>query len=317
MSFSASGNWINGSSAPRKLLIFMFLLVTSLTITMVLGVVLAIPFWGMNAVSFLSNPDYNNPSYLAFVKYFQIVSQLGLFIFPTLFFALFTGETMGKYLHINISPALIPLGIAGMISVVCLPLINGVSELNQLMKLPAFMADIETWMKQAEESADILTKAFLSTTSIWGLLLNILMIVIIPAFGEEFLFRGVLQRIFAEWSNNIHVAVFVSAFLFSAMHLQFFGFLPRFMLGIFLGYFYAWSGNLWYPIAAHFLNNFLAVMAAFFFQQGLSESNYNNLGEAPGVWAYFLSTLITVVLLSMFWRVTRDRLPSQPLNSEF
>lgn len=313
MSSSSSGNWISSSSSPKKLLIFLFLVVASLTISMVIGILVAIPFWGVNAVEFLSNADYANPSYLAFVKYFQIVSQFGLFIIPTLLFALFAGESMAAYMHINKRPPWILMGIALVISIFSLPLISGISELNQMMKLPSFLAGVELWMKQAEDSADILTKAFLSTTTVWGLLLNILMIVILPAFGEEFLFRGVLQRLFTEWTKNIHVAVFITAFLFSAIHLQFFGFLPRMMLGVFLGYFYAWTGNLWLSIAAHFLNNFLAVMAAYFFQQGLSESNYNTLGEAPGVWAYFLSGMLTILLLIMFYRYSRIPEPDENL----
>ncbi|MEI6577129.1 MAG: CPBP family intramembrane glutamic endopeptidase [Bacteroidota bacterium] len=307
MSFQESIHWISGSSAPKKLMIFLFLVVASLTIFMVLGIILAVPFWGMEVATFLNNADYSNPSYLAFIKYFQIVSQLGIFIIPTILFALLSGEGLTKYLRLQVRPTWIPLALTLLISIFCLPLINGISELNQMMKLPAFMHGMETWMKQTEDSAEILTKAFLGTTSIWGLLLNILMIVLIPAIGEEFLFRGVLQRVFSEWFKNIHLAVFVSAFLFSAMHMQFFGFLPRLMLGAFLGYCYAWTGNLWVPIAAHFLNNFLAVMAAFFFQQGLSESNYNNLGEAPGIWAYFLSGALTLILLIMLYKFSKAK----------
>ena len=110
-------------------------------------------------------------------------------------------------------------------------------------------------MKQKETEAMNLTFVFLDVKTVGGMIFNVLLIAIIPAIGEELLFRGVLIRFFKRWSGKVHLAVILSAILFSSLHLQFYGFLPRFALGLILGYTFVWSGSLWLPIILHFVNN--------------------------------------------------------------
>jgi len=97
---------------------------------------------------------------------------------------------------------------------------------------------------------------------------NLFMIALIPALGEEFLFRGVLQRIFGEWFKNPHLAVWLAAILFSLAHYQFLGFMPRIILGALFGYIFLWTGNIWMPILAHFVNNTVGVIYYYLFSQG-------------------------------------------------
>jgi len=158
------------------------------------------------------------------------------------------------------------------------PIIGWANELNSYLTLPEWLLSIENWMKNAETQGELITEAFLSTTSITGLLLNVFMIAILPAFAEEILFRGALASLFKTCTKNMHIAVLLSSFIFSAIHLQFYGFLPRFLLGMALGYLFFWSGNLWLPIVAHFANNFLSVIVEFLYRKGIIHTNAENFG---------------------------------------
>ncbi|MBO0933462.1 CPBP family intramembrane glutamic endopeptidase [Fibrella aquatilis] len=141
-------------------------------------------------------------------------------------------------------------------------LFNGyVIEWNQHMHLPDTLAPLERWMRQKEDDVAKLTQFLTTISGVPQLLMALLVVAILPGIGEEVLFRGVLQRKFIAWSGgNVHVGIWLAAALFSAIHLQFYGFVPRMLLGGLFGYLYVWTGNLWIPILAHFVNNGLAVV---------------------------------------------------------
>jgi membrane protease YdiL (CAAX protease family) len=122
-------------------------------------------------------------------------------------------------------------------------------------------------MKLKEAQMAEMTKQLLVMKSIPVLLINLLMLAIIPAVGEEFIFRGCLQKIFGRWIGNYHIAIWITAIIFSGIHFQFYGFMPRMLLGALFGYLLVWSGSLWLPILAHFMNNGVAVVTAYVFQQ--------------------------------------------------
>jgi membrane protease YdiL (CAAX protease family) len=147
------------------------------------------------------------------------------------------------------------------------PLLEFSNELNKNMVLPKFLNELEAWMKLKEAQMAEMTKQLLVMKSIPVLLINLLMLAIIPAVGEEFIFRGCLQKIFGHWIGNYHIAIWITAIIFSAIHFQFYGFMPRMLLGALFGYLLVWSGSLWLPILAHFMNNGVAVVTAYVFQQ--------------------------------------------------
>ena len=117
-------------------------------------------------------------------------------------------------------------------------------------------------MREAENTAAELQERFLSGTSYLDLFVNIVVMAIAPAVCEELLFRGVIQNQLEKWFKNAHVAVWVAAIIFSAIHFQFYGFFPRMILGAALGYLLVYGKSLWLPIVAHALNNFMAVVVA-------------------------------------------------------
>jgi hypothetical protein len=137
-------------------------------------------------------------------------------------------------------------------------------------------------------------------------LLNLFICAALPAIGEEFFFRGTLQQLFNQWFKNKHVAIIVTAFLFSAIHLQFYGFIPRFLLGLYLGYLFVWTGSLWAPIFAHFLHNGISVGIQYFAnQQGIEpEMNYLLTDELPML---IISIVISTVGIFLLWQLNHSK----------
>jgi hypothetical protein len=169
------------------------------------------------------------------------------------------------------------------------------------------MSGIETWIREKEESLNKLTEAFLRMDGIADLLINLFVIGLLAAISEEIFFRGCMQNAFFGWTKNIHAAVWVTAILFSALHLQFLGFVPRLMLGVVLGYLYVWTHSLWAPILFHFLNNGMAVLFAYLVEKGSipSEAETIGAGETP---AYYilLSTLLSVGLMYFVYKNRKE-----------
>lgn len=143
-----------------------------------------------------------------------------------------------------------------------LPIVGVLNEWNQGISFPDALAPLEQWMREAEDAAAELQERFLSGTSYLDLIINIVIMAITPAICEELLFRGVLQNQLEKWFKNAHIAVWVAAIIFSAIHFQFYGFLPRMVLGVALGYLLVYGKSLWLPIVAHCVNNSLAVITA-------------------------------------------------------
>jgi hypothetical protein len=176
------------------------------------------------------------------------------------------------------------------------PVINVLVQWNEGLTLPHMFRGIENWMRNTEENAARLTENFLNAGNPADLALNLLMIGILPALGEELLFRpafiGVLKKMF----RSIHWPVMISAIVFSAFHLQFFGFFPRLVLGILMGYLYVWSGSLWVPALAHFVNNSVVVVVSWLFQNQFIEKNLTDL-EGAGSWPYVAISLVLTALV--------------------
>ena len=138
------------------------------------------------------------------------------------------------------------------------------------------------------------------------LAVNLILIAIIPALAEELLFRGCVQQVMKEWFRNVHVAIWVTAFIFSFIHFEFYGFLPRLLLGAMLGYLFYWSGSLWVPIIAHTLNNGLQVLLSYLYDHGMIAFNINS-DEAVPVYLILVSIVMGAGLLYAFKRISDQR----------
>lgn len=181
-----------------------------------------------------------------------------------------------------------------------LPLMELSVKLNESLQLPAALSQMQIWMEQKQAEAEQTMNLFFSDTSYWGLLINLLVMAAIAAVGEELLFRGCLQNILTRWFSNVHVAIWVTAVIFSAVHLQFFGFLPRMLLGALFGYLLFWGKSIWFPILAHFVNNALVTVVAFVLaRQGKSLNSLDYADQFP-IAMYILSVIMMGLLLLQF-----------------
>jgi membrane protease YdiL (CAAX protease family) len=266
---------------------------------------------GIFGVDLMSNPslmnDYSNPQVVNALKYVQALAAIGIFIIPSWHFAKAINRTPADYLKINRKTTVSELGIALAILIAVTPLISWLIYINQKIVLPPQYQQLEQQLKLAEQIAQQLTQAFLNVSTPMGLLSNIIVIAVIAAIGEEFLFRGVLQTFMRSVTNNAHVSVIFVAVVFSAFHGQFYGSIPRFVLGLILGYAFLFTGNLWISIFIHFMNNALAVIFSYpAIQQQLPaqlqqnytfEAWYINLGSA----------VATILLLWLLRKTTKNR----------
>jgi membrane protease YdiL (CAAX protease family) len=238
---------------------------------------------------------------VAALKYFQIVNQVGVFIAPAIIFVILTDDDFSGYLNLDGGNRWLSIMFGFILLVISMPFINWLVQINNNVHLPAYLSRIESWMRNSEDTAQKLTDAFLATKTLRGLSVNMVMVGILAAVGEELIFRGILVRLFREWTGNIHLAVIIPALLFSALHLQFYGFFGRLVLGIVLGYLFVWSGSLWVPITVHFLNNAMAVVVSFLDQRGLISTNLDSFGTSDKVSVISGSFLLTIFTMSVIY----------------
>jgi len=298
-----------GNQSPLTRLIFTILLTIScFLVTFILGILLANPVFKVDLFnSFPAINDYSDPSTINLLKYLQIIQSFGLFIIPPLLAGYFFERNSIAYLKINRSSRPLIYLLVLVIMFAALPLINEMVLFNEAMRLPEFFKGVEDWMRSMENEAAQLTDAFMKTNSTEGFIVNMIMIAVLPAIGEEFLFRGLLQRLFNEWIKNIHIAIFIAAFLFGAMHLQFYGILPRMMLGVLFGYLFYWSGSIWIPVFAHFINNASAVIVAYLANRQVISSGYESFGLTDNIFLLIGSIVFTGMLLILVFRLERTR----------
>ncbi|HKM92363.1 MAG TPA: CPBP family intramembrane glutamic endopeptidase [Prolixibacteraceae bacterium] len=299
-----------------KIAVTTLVALSSLLIIMIVSSVLAIPIFGVDSfLQLLTSSLTIDAANINLLKYFQLWQSIGMFIVPALLLALLFGNSIGEYLSLKKSPKLVSALLASLIVLCSSPIINVLGVWNSGMELPSFMSGIENWMKQSEESAAQITKLFVFSDSMGGLLYNIFLIALIPAIGEEFLFRGVIQRVLTDWTKNKHLGIWIAAIFFSAFHLQFYGFIPRVFLGAMFGYLLVWSGNLWLPVIAHFVNNAAAVIAYHLYNNGAINVDPDELGVGSAYGIAAISSLLVVVVLFYFFyhKQKKQNLYKEPL----
>lgn len=231
------------------------------------------------------------------MRIMQLSTQLGLFFLPSLVWSLLFEVRTVIPTSLKTLPQTHLLALGAMLMLISLPLVHSLSEWNQSIKLPEALSTLEDKLKLLEDSAETLTKKFLSVTTLSGLMFNLLMIAVIPAVGEELLFRNVIQNLLLRSIRNAHIAIVLGALIFSALHFQFYGLVPRFLLGLFLGYFFFWSGSLWVPVMMHFLNNGLAVVAYYLHFNGASDIPMEDFGSATAEWQWVLSAMLSIFVV--------------------
>ncbi|UOG74728.1 CPBP family intramembrane metalloprotease [Hymenobacter tibetensis] len=235
----------------------------------------------------------------------------GVFLFvgfggAALALPLLTGYTWADYFAPRRPVPLAWLGLALAIIICSVPFMSGLVEWNAKAHFPGFLQEFEKGAREMEDRAQVLTKYLTQFTSFGRFIVGLIVIAVVPAISEELVFRGVIQRNLVQWFGSRHVGVWLAAAIFSAIHFQFFGFVPRFVLGLVLGYLYEWSGNILVPMVAHFTQNGFQIVLLYLQQrQMLTAATFDpDSNEALPWWLQLLSLLITGALLWQLYRHT-------------
>jgi len=243
-----------------------------------------------------SNPDYSLFTPLMITQGFA--SLIGLILIPALYVVYMERKSFSSLFTWTepwsiVLPAVIGIGIAFQV------VLSPVVEWNMNFEFPEFLKGVGEWAREREDALMELTKVLTSFQSQQDLLLGFVVIALLPGIGEELVFRGLIQNELKRGTNNPHVAIWLAAFLFSAIHIQFFGFIPRMLLGALFGYLYHWSGNLLIPMFAHFFHNGFTLLMLYLYQTGAIALDMESTEAAPWSWVA-IGTIATFALLYYF-----------------
>ena len=232
---------------------------------------------GLNEVTnVILNPD--TPLEIAFLKFLQTVISIGMFGVSSFIIACFISDDVTGYLGLSKTPETVIFLLTALLVLLSLPLNNYLTLLNSQLSFGGRLQWLQDYIVRKESGVNGMMEKFLGVKGMVPLLVNLFVIAIVPAIGEELLFRGVLQGIFIKWVRNVHVGILIAALFFGFFHFQFLSLLPRFYLGIVFGYLFYWTGSLWITIFAHFLNNATAVFFYYFYYTGMTDDTMDKLG---------------------------------------
>lgn len=239
------------------------------------------------------------------IRISQSLVTIGTFLVPALLFAYCYNRQWFDYNAANRKPKQSMINIVLILSVTLLPVVGALSAFNQhIMPQEGGVAE---FMRDLEEAANHILELVTSQRSSWDLVANMLVFAVLAGVCEEFFFQGALQPLMMNWTKNPHIGILLTALIFSALHFQFYGFIPRFLLGVYLGYLFYWSRSLWLPILAHVLHNALSILVDFTLQgRGIDTDSMqftDMRGSLPTAAACALISAMAIVYL---WRIYRD-----------
>lgn len=200
-----------------------------------------------------------------------------------------------EYLRANQPPDLRLVTAGIFLLLAAIPLVLFLYNINQALPLPDSF-------RLLEEQTTNTIKGLLQMDNGLELLANLTLIALLPAIGEELVFRGVVQQQLQRRIASPLLAIILASAIFSFIHFQFEGFLPRMLLGILLGWLYWRCQNLWVPVAAHFVNNAAQVVGQFLYSREISTLDLEQDIEMP--WPAAAGSLL-LVLGIMYWINTR------------
>ena len=263
----------------------LFILLALIIIGLILGTVIG---W---AYVFITK---SNPQDLNALRFMQISSQLFTFVFPPIAYAFLVKEKPVNALGLKKSKTLwILIGIAMIFAI--MPFNSVIAEWNANLTLPESMSKIESLMKQMQEAATEIIEKFVSVDTIGGLILNLFMIAGLAALGEELLFRSIIQTSLIKICKNAHIGILIASAIFSFIHFEFYGFFPRLILGMLLGYMFYFSGSIWISMLMHFLNNGTVVFIYFLNNKGITNIDVDTFGQTS-IPVLIVSIVVMIVL---------------------
>lgn len=239
------------------------------------------------------------------IRISQTFASIGTFLLPALLFAYCQNRQWFDYNAANRRPSTSMTNIVLILSITLLPVVSVLSTFNMFI-MPQEGAVAE-FMRDLEEAANHILEMLTSRRSSWDLISNLLVLAVLTGVCEEFLFQGALQPLMMKWTKNPHIGILVTALIFSVLHFQFYGFIPRFALGVYLGYLFYWSRSLWLPILAHVLHNALSILVDFTLQgRGIDTDNLQFTDIHGSIPVIISCTLVSAMGIVFLWRTFRD-----------
>ncbi len=250
---------------------------------------------GYNA--FIAGTSFS-PQDIEIVRYVQIFYSIGIFGVPPFILIFLNKPRDWSFIKMNRLPNARLWGLTLLVALFSIPVVAWMLEVNQAFEFPSAFQQFESYLREMEEQSRELLKSMLNMGSNYDFIITFFMIAIVPPVVEELLFRGTMQQLLQKQMGP-HVAIFVTGAFFSFVHGDFYGFLPRMMLGILFGYLFLWSGSLWVPIFAHLLHNGLQVVMLFLFQRGVIGVDIEQVESFPP-YITMGATILLLATLSIF-----------------
>ena len=239
------------------------------------------------------------------IRISQTLTTIGTFLVPALLFAYCQNRQWFDYNAANRRPKQSMVNMVLILSITLLPVVGVLASFNEfIMPQEGAMAE---FMRDMEEAANHILELVTTQRSSWDLIANLLVFAVLAGVCEEFFFQGSLQPLLMNWTKNPHVGILLTALIFSVLHFQFYGFIPRFLLGVYLGYLFYWSRSLWLPILAHVLHNALTILMDFTLQgRGIDTNNMQFTDMRGALPMAAACTLVSATAIVYVWRIYRD-----------
>lgn len=263
-----------------------------------LGMLVASLFYDGSLLTAFNSDTIDETAAIPLLIIQALGTLVGLIVFPVIHITLLERKPLSG-LFSETTGLRTALPMVGLLCIAFPIAISPISEWNAQVDFPEFLGGFERWARQEENRLMRLTELLTGFDTVGGLIVGLIVIAVLPAIGEELAFRGMIQKELWRGTGNIHVAIWASAFIFSAIHMQFFGFLPRLLLGALFGYLYYWSGNLIVPIVAHFVNNAFGVILIYLANIKVIDVDWTETEAAPWSWVIVCSVIAVLLLVQL------------------
>ncbi|MCM1332990.1 MAG: CPBP family intramembrane metalloprotease [Bacteroides sp.] len=244
----------------------------------------------------------------ASLRWMILVQDLAVFILPVILTMLIVSSHPWKYIGIDTVPTLRLTGLTTLTAIISIPAMNRLVAWNESIHLPASWSGLESMLRDSENAAQAMVQQIMGGSTVWDLIAAILIVGVLTGIAEELFFRGGLQRLLLSKFGNKHLAIWSAAFIFSAVHLQFFGFFPRLLMGAYFGYLVVWSGSLRLSMFAHALNNSLVVLNFWLVNRNLNcGTDLNHLGDGNTAGSIIICIISLAASAGVIWAIWKNR----------
>ena len=309
--------FLNRQPVFIQLMLLLFLVFACTYIFTIAAMMLVGPLFGIDGADTLltkvmkdSEGIKENGNDVNAIKLIQLFSTIGTFLIPALIFGLTKGIGI-DFLKIKTKPSILMLGLGMALIFLSAPLVNEIYTLNKMID-PEWLGGLGKGFLESEKGNKLLTDLFLCMPKAQDLIINVFVIALIPAIAEELFFRGVIQQLLRESFKSVHLSIWITAMLFSFIHLDFYGFIPRVLLGALLGYLFFWSNSMLVNIGAHFINNASQVIMVYLFQSGIISFDAQSDESMP--WS--ITLLFSLIMLGLLIIVYRKRVIEKKTEPE-